>query len=163
MGSANYVGKVVKNVKKALEQDRFEFNRKLSDIRYSPKQPYTTASYRPEMDTSALCNDEQVTFYQNLIDILRWIVELGRIDIAYEVSKLSSYLVEPRTGHIIQAIHIFKYLDIHRKSELALDPKYQYFELPEAVINRRSLMKEMYPDAKEDIPSNAPEPRGNTV
>ena len=163
MGSANYVGKVVKNVKKALERDGFEFNRKLSDIRYSPKQPYTTASYCPEMDTSALCNDKQVTFYQNLIGILRWIVELGRIDIAYEVSKLSSYLVEPRTGHIIQAVHIFKYLDIHRKTELALDPKYQYFELPEAVINRRSLMKDMYPDAKEDIPSNAPEPCGNAV
>ena len=36
MGSANYVGKVVKNAKKALERDGFEFNKKLSGVRYSP-------------------------------------------------------------------------------------------------------------------------------
>ena len=90
MGSANYVEKVVKNVKKTLEKYGYEYNRKLSDINYSPRQPFTTASYRPELDTSATCNSDQVTFYQNLIRILRWVVELGRIDIAYEVLKLSS-------------------------------------------------------------------------
>ena len=163
MGSANYVDKVVKNVKKTLEKYGFEYNRKLSDVNYSPKQPFTTVSYRPELDTSMTCNPNQVTFYQNLIGILRWVVELGRIDIAYEVSKLSSYLVEPRTGHILQAIHIFKYLDIHKDNELALDPKYQYFELPGAIAERKKLMKEMYPDAKEELPLNAPEPRGNSV
>lgn len=163
MGSASYVEKVVKNVKKILNKHGFEYNRKLSDINYSPKQPFTTASYRPELDTSTMCNDEQLTLYQNLIGILRWIVELGRVDIAYEVSKLSSYLVEPRTGHLLQAIHMFKYLDIHRKNELALDPKYQYFETPDMVKARQHHMKEMYPDAIEELPANAPNPRGNPV
>ena len=132
-------------------------------MQYSPKQPFTTATYCPELDTSAICNDEQITFYQNLIGILRWMVELGRVDIAHEVSILLSYLVDPRTGHIIQAVHIFKYLDIHHNDELVHNPKYQYFELPETIISQRNLMKEMYPDTTEDIPSNAPEHCGNAV
>ena len=79
MGSSNYVEKVVKNIKKTLKHDGYEFNRKISDMQYSPNQPFTTATYPPELDTSTICNDEQITFYQNLIDILRWIVELGRV------------------------------------------------------------------------------------
>ena len=129
MGSATYVEKVVKNVKKALEADGYQYNWKLSNVNYSPRQPFTTASYCPKLDASSICNDDQITFYQNLIGILQWVVELGRIDIAYEVLK-SSYLVEPQTGHMIQAIHIFKYLDVHCKNKLALDPKYQYFKTP---------------------------------
>ena len=96
MGSTTYVEKVSKYIKKALEKDRYQYNRKLSDINYSPRQPFTIATYRPELDTSTVCNDDQITFYQNLVGILQWVVELGRIDIAYEVSKSSSYLVEPR-------------------------------------------------------------------
>ena len=38
-----------------------------------------------------------------------WIVELDRIDIAYEVSFLSKILAQPRTGHLYQGLHIFKY------------------------------------------------------
>ena len=146
-----------------MERYGYKYNCKLPDINYLPRQPFTTSLYHPKLDTSATCNSVQITFYQNLVGILRWVVELGRIDIAYEVSKLSSYLVEPRTGHLLQVIHVFKYLDIHKRNDLTLDPKYQYFELPEAITEQRNLMKEMYPDAKEDLPLNASVPRGNPV
>ena len=36
-----------------------------------------------------------VRYYQELIGILRWAVELGRIDITMEVSMLSSHLALP--------------------------------------------------------------------
>ena len=88
------------------------------------KQPFSCTSYRPEIDTSALCNTTQTQFYQNLIGVLRWIVELGRIDIGYEVSVLSSFMCNPRTGHLQQALHIFKYLDIHSNNVIAFDPAY---------------------------------------
>ena len=61
-----------------------------------------------------------------MIGILRWLVEVGRIKIAFEVSSLSSYLVYPRTEHFVQALHIFKYLDIHKKNELAKSQKVAY-------------------------------------
>ena len=163
MGSETYVGQAIKNLKKRLEQDGFVFNKKLSDIRSSASQPFSAVNYRPELDTTAECTVNQITFYQNLIGILRWIVELGRIDIGYEVSVLSRYLAQPRTGHLTQALHIFKYLDIHKKNELAFDPAYH--EVGDTTETREKLkaMKEMYPDAVEELPPNAPPPRGNVL
>lgn len=105
----------------------------------------------------------QITFFQNLIGILRWIVELGRIDIGYEVSVLSLYLAHPRTGHLVQALHMFKYLEIHNQNELALDPAYHDVVDPQFVEEKIKRMKQMYPDAQEDIPPNAPAPRGNVI
>ena len=49
---------------------------------------------------------------------MSWIVELGRIDIAFDVSTLSTYLYFPRTGYYYQALHIFKYLEVHINNEL---------------------------------------------
>ena len=46
--------------------------------------------------------------FQNIIRILKWTVALGRIDIAYEIYVLSRYFSQPRTGHLVQALHIFK-------------------------------------------------------
>ena len=37
--------------------------------------------YRPEIDQSRELDDEGVTYYQSWIGVLRWIVELGRVDI----------------------------------------------------------------------------------
>ena len=94
-------------------------------------------------------------------------IELGRIDIAYEVSCLSQYLVYPRVGHLNQALHIIKYLDIHRENFLSFDPTQLIIEEPldETQSNgfKAKEMKEFYPDAEESLPPNAPEPRGEPV
>ena len=165
MGSASYVKEAVRNVKERLKKDNFRFDPKLSDPKISAKQPFSTLSYLPELDTSAMCDAAQTTYYQNLIGVLRWIVELGRIDINYEVSVLSRYLAAPRSGHLQQALHIFKYLDIHRDNELAFDPT--YLDLPNPSDNTKeskiARMKKYYPDAEEAMPPNAPEPRGQPV
>ena len=163
MGAQGYVKKVVKNIKKRLEEDHLQFNRKLSDPSISAPQPFSSVTYRPELDTSIECTTEQTTFYQNVIGILRWVVELGRIDIGFEVSLLSRYLVQPRTGHLVQALHILKYLDIHSESDLAFDPAYHEIEDPNLAQARIAAMKEIYPDALEEIPPNAPPPRGNPI
>lgn len=60
-----------------------------------------------------------------MIGILRLLIELGCIDIAYKVSLLYRYLVSPHTGNFLQALHVFKYLYLHRNNEISLDPKYQ--------------------------------------
>jgi hypothetical protein len=43
--------------------------------------------YRPEVDVSEELNAELTTYYQELIGILRWAVEIGRADVILEVSK----------------------------------------------------------------------------
>ena len=52
-------------------------------------------------------------------------MKLGRIDIAFEVSTLSKHLAFPRTGYIYQALHIFKYLEVHINNRLAFDPLFR--------------------------------------
>ena len=42
--------------------------------------------------------------------MLRWMIELGRIDILHESSLLSQYMAAPRSGHLQQALNIFKYI-----------------------------------------------------
>ena len=163
MGSESYVKKAIKNLKKNLESNGLEFNKKLSDRAISAPQPFSAVNYCPEIDTSVECDDGQITLYQNLIGVLRWIVELGRIDIAFEVSLLSRFLVQPRTGHLLQAIHIFKYLDIHSKNELAFDPAIHEVDDPTQTDLKIKHMKAMYPDAEEDLPPNDPLPRGNGI
>ena len=163
MGAETYTTQAINNLKKRMSKEGYEYNRKLSDVNYSPQQPFSTLKYRPEMDVSDECSSSQTQFFQNLIGILRWTVELGRIDIAYEVSILSRYLSQPRTGHLVQALHIFKYLDVHKSNELAFDPAYHDVEDPQLVQARIDAMKEMYPDAVEDLPPNAPPSRGNPV
>ena len=52
--------------------------------------------YEPAMDTSPELLPEEVSYYQTSIGVMRWMVELGRVDIAVEVSQLLSFLIMPR-------------------------------------------------------------------
>ena len=116
---------------------------------------------------SPFCNEEQVQLYQNFIGMLRWAVELGRIDILLEVAQMSCYMANPRIRHLHQLFHIFHYLKNHLSSWVPLDPEKLDInwsgddnERPE---ERRKIMKTLYCDAKEEIPINAPKPRGKSV
>jgi hypothetical protein len=74
---------------------------------------YTTpiqANYRPELNTTAELKLEGIRYYQEMIGVLWWAIELGRIDIAMKVSMLSSHLALPREGHLQQGYHIFGFL-----------------------------------------------------
>ena len=64
-------------------------------------------------------------------------VELGRIDISYEVSVLSWYLVHPKTGHVVQSLYMFKYLDIHKESNLDFNP--EIYELSDPLTIERKI------------------------
>ena len=82
--------------------------------------PFNT-KYRPELDVSRELDEEEITFYQEMIGILRWTVELGRCDMLLEVSLLSSHLSLPRLGHMQAACHIFNYLHFHPTRSIFMD------------------------------------------
>ena len=67
-------------------------------------------SYRPELDILAELKPTEAAYFQSLIVILWWLVELGSIDICLECSMLSSHLVLPQEGHLKQVYHMFAYL-----------------------------------------------------
>ena len=51
--------------------------------------------YRPEKDVYGPLSPELASYYQYLIGVMRWMVEIGRIDIATEISLLSSHNAYP--------------------------------------------------------------------
>ena len=64
----------------------------------------------------------QPNYYHYLIGVLRWIVELGRIDINVEVSMLSSHLMLPQEGQLTELFHVFACLKKNLNTEMVFDP-----------------------------------------
>jgi len=149
----------VQYVKEAIKNVELELNKSNYCLRGKPTTPMQVG-YRPELDVSPVLGPEQANYYQSLIGILRWAVELGRIDIYIDVAMLSSHLAEPRVGHLEQVFHIFSYLKHHINSHLVFDPQYVAWENAEF---KEHDWQEFYRDAQEAIPTNAPEPRGHAV
>jgi hypothetical protein len=56
--------------------------------------------YKPELDVSAELDAEMANFYQSQVGVLRWIIEMGRLDITTEVSMLAAHMAAPREGHM---------------------------------------------------------------
>ena len=95
---------------------------------------------------------------------MRWLCEIGRIDILTETSLLSTYLSCPQIGHLHQALHVFKYLKDHERSKCVFDPTYvdinnDHLPREERSATKAKYMKEIYPDAVEDKRTNAPSPK----
>jgi hypothetical protein len=80
--------------------------------------------YDPSTDFSDILDPDCSSFYQHLIGVMRWMVELGCIDIATEVSMLSLYLACPRKGDLENALHVIGYLQLKHNSRLIFDPTY---------------------------------------
>ena len=115
--ATQYVREAVKNVEGYMKEQGYTFTSKKIGV------PIPT-SYHPELDNSAELDTESAAYYQSLIGILRWIVELGRIDINFETSIMSSHIALPRVGHLRKLFHIFGYLKHHDNARLVFDPTY---------------------------------------
>jgi hypothetical protein len=115
--------------------------------------------YRPKLDYSSLLSPEAANIYQQLIGI-RWTVKLGRIDIHLAVTLLSSYMMSPREGHLIEVLRIFSYLKYNANSTIIFD----HFPVnwDEEAFSKHDWST-FYADAKEKLPPNMPEARGNPV
>eukprot|EP00957_Ditylum_brightwellii_P090773 6912662-Ditylum_brightwellii.AAC.1 len=57
------------------------------------------AGDHPEMDNSEVLNGSDHQKYQILLGMLNWIVIIGRLDIAYDVSLLACFAVEEEPQH----------------------------------------------------------------
>jgi hypothetical protein len=148
--------KYIKEAIRSLEADLEKLGKRLPTNVPTP----LSSGYRPELDVSAVLDDDFTTWYQKLIGILRWAVELGRIDIHLSTALLAQYLVQPRVGHLGQVFHIFAYLKAHARSRIILDDA-------KPIVDETQFVKvdwtAFYPDATEAIPPNAPEPRGKDI
>ena len=152
MSAEKYVLASVRNVEESLAKKGLRLPTKC----YTPLPP----DYRPELDTTNELKSEGVQCFQEFIGILRWAVELGRVDILLEVSLLSSHLALPRVGHLNQVYRIFGYLKQYPKRKLAFDA--QHPRISEKMF-RKYEWCDFYRDAEEAIPEDMPKPRGNSM
>jgi hypothetical protein len=106
-------------------------------------------NYSPELDVTTELDEDGTIFYQELIGVLRWATEIGRVDILLEIALLSQYSASPREGHLEQLLHIFAFLRKHPKFTLYLSPELPLMDLGEFCTNRDDF-KEIYRDAKSN-------------
>jgi hypothetical protein len=99
MSAEKYVVSAVKNVEEALAKKGLRLPNKC----YTP----LSSDYRPEPEVSPELKNDGIQLYQELIGVLRWAVELGRVDILLKVSLMSTYMAMPREGHVQQLYRMF--------------------------------------------------------
>jgi len=149
-GSEQYIKEAVRNVKEWLEARGLTLKTKAPSV--------LPSGYKPELDVTPYCDAEDMNYYQQQIGVLRWSVELGRIDICAEVSMMASYCAAPRRGHLGALMHVYSYLSTHERSRIVFDDSY-----PPIPPEPRPDWSDFYPDAREELPPDIPEPRGRPV
>ena len=92
-----------------------------------PGTPIPT-SYSPELNFTPELISTDSAYYQSLVVILRWIVELGRVDICLEVSLMSYHLSLHCEGHLDKLIHIFAYLKWKHRARMVFDTTYPFMD-----------------------------------
>ena len=85
------------------------------------KTPMVT-KYAPEIDVTADLKADGIQYFQELIGVLQWACEIGRVDILLETYLLSTHFASPRIAHLEQVFHIFGYLKDSSKRELGFYP-----------------------------------------
>ncbi len=153
--SSQYVQAAVKNVEEYLSK-RDDVNWNLPKKAETPMQ----TSYRPELDISPELQPADAAYYMSLIGMLRWIVELGRVDICLECSMLSSHLALPREGHLYQLFQIFAYLKKYHNTEMVYDPSDPCIDESAFELKDWTSSEFGHLQGKEELPPNMPEPRG---
>ena len=149
--SSQYVQTAVKNVNESLAKQ----DAKLPARANTP----LSSNYCPEINVSGELQPAEAAYYQSLIGILRWIVELGSVDICCEVSMMSLHLYLPHEGHSKELFHIFAYLRKYHNYEMVFNPS-------NPVVDERQFEEkdwtasEFGSHTEEYLPENIPMLRG---
>ena len=116
--------------------------------------------YHPELDKSDLLVGDEISWYQMLVRSANWTVTLGRFDVHYATSILGRYNFAPQEGHLKTMLRVFRYLKHHMKQQILCDIEEPDFS-DVKVVEQNWL--ELYPDAREELPSDMPVPKGREV
>ena len=156
--SSQYVQTAVKNVVEYLSE-RQQKGDTMFKMPTKAETPMTT-SYRPELDVTPELRPVDAAYYQSLIGILRWMVELGRVDICLECSMMSSHLALPREGHLHEVLHIFGHLKKYHNTELVFDPTFPPVDEAAFEVKDWTTSEFGHIQGVEELPPKAPAPRG---
>ncbi len=114
-----------------------------------------STDYLTNSDVTDELKSDGVQYSQELIGILRWTVELGRVDILIKAALMvSTYMALD----LIQLYRMFGFLKRYPKRKLAFDPNHP--------VKCERMFKQydwfdIYCDSKEPIPGDMSQSRGN--
>ena len=107
------------------------------------------------------CDAKHVSWFQQLIGILRGEIKLRSIDIQIEVAFLSLYQASPQEGHI-EALYLILHLMLKNpKKVLLMDLSMS--DVDKYIFNLNADWNEIYGDVVEDGSHRMPEPLGRSV
>ena len=114
MSAASHVKMALRNVEQALGNvDKA--------LPIEASGPFSWTDYRLELDATPELGAKKTRCCQGLIGVLRWCIELRQVDVMHKTMLLSSYLMNPREGHLDQAFHIFTHLKKYLNLSLVFD------------------------------------------
>jgi len=158
MHSQHYVKSLIQMIEDLLLKDGRELKGTFKQKTHSG--PLST-SYKPELDNSQPCSEEHASRFRQIIGILQWAVELGRLDILFEVSMMSQYQAESREGHMEALYLIVHYLKKNPFRRIVFDP--QTVKVDDNVFYDGAIWVEFYGNVVEEDPPGMREPLGNPV
>jgi hypothetical protein len=154
MSSSKYVNAAVHNVREYLA-----ISAGVQTLKKRATVPFPV-DYHPEMDATLELSPVMANYYQTQTGVLRWGVELGRIDIVTKLSVFASRLCLPREGHLDTVFHLFAHLANNHNVRVVFDRTYPIIDDDSFVT---ADWKAMYGDIKEALPPDAPVPLGKDV
>jgi hypothetical protein len=117
MSPTKYIKEAVSNCKKHL---KLNYDGRYV-LRTQAAYPFVMG-YEPELYETPALDPDWASYFQSIIGVMRWMCEIGCINIATEVSLLSLHLAYPREGHLDAALHVMGYLRLKYNSQLNLTP-----------------------------------------
>jgi hypothetical protein len=114
ISSDTYVRRAVKEVER---RELAKVGKQLKRKVVSP----LASGYRPKLDALPELDKNRASYFASLMGVLRWCIDLGRINIIVEVNLLARFQACPREGHLEQMFHLFAYLKRYSQSSLVFD------------------------------------------
>ena len=119
-------------------------------------------SYRTELDVSQVLNPKEAQDCQQFVGIARWIIEIGRVDILYEVLLLSIHLDMPQKVHMEALMVIFFYPGKDYLKNIIVYP--MIHKVDTSMEIETNWLKSIYgQDNQDEILVNTTEPLGKPV
>ena len=118
----------------------------------------------PELDMSEPCGPDDTAKFQSLIGAMQWTISLCRFDIANAMMTLGRYRAAPLVNHLARPKRIVGYLKQFPHACIRFRtgiPNHEamYGEMPDTY----DWMHSIYGDIHEEIPKEAPPPKGKCV
>ena len=118
----------------------------------------------PETDASEPCTPDETAKYLSLIGALQWTISLARMDIAMAVMTLGRFRAAPLKGHLARAQRVCGYFKKYCHGAI---PFRTGIPNPESIFGEQAPTYDwsysVYGNPTEEIPENAPPPKGNPV